>query len=332
MFMNLNTLILSRKEIEPLLTMKDTIESVEQAFSAYGEGKVQMLPKMHIHFDKYNGFLAIMPAYIETLNAAAVKVGTGHPDNPQKHGLPLVMATIILNDPETGFPLAIMDGTWITAMRTGATGAVAAKYLARKNSRNIAIIGAGVQATTQLKGLNEIFDIEAVKVYDIDASRSEKYAKQMSKELKLQIKIAKNVETAVEGADIVTTVTPSRVPYLKNEWIKPGTHINAFGADAEGKEELDPTILKRAKIVVDNKKQSLRIGELNLPYSKGLIKEEDIYADIGEIVSGKKEGRVLNNEITVFDSSGLPIQDAAVAWKTYQLAKAKKIGKPLRIV
>jgi alanine dehydrogenase len=330
--MSRNTLVLSRKEIEPLLTMRDAIDSVEKAFKAYGEGKVQMLPKTHIHFDRYNGILAIMPAYIESLNMAAVKIGTGHPDNPKKHGLPLVMATILLNDPETGFPLAIMDGTWITAMRTGATGAVAAKYLAKKGSERVCMMGAGVQSVAQLMGLNEIFDIEAVKVYDIDKVKSENYAQEMSRKLGLQVEVAKDFEDTVKLADIVTTVTPSRTPFLKNEWIEPGIHINAFGADTEGKEELDPMILRRAKIVVDNKIQSLRIGELNVPYSNGLIKEEDIYADIGEIVSGKKKGRVSDNEITVFDSSGLPIQDVAVAWKIYELAERKQVGRSIEIM
>jgi alanine dehydrogenase len=312
--------------------MRDAIDSVEKAFKAYGEGKVQMLPKTHIHFDRYNGILAIMPAYIESLNMAAVKIGTGHPDNPKKHGLPLVMATILLNDPETGFPLAIMDGTWITAMRTGATGAVAAKYLAKKGSERVCMMGAGVQSVAQLMGLNEIFDIEAVKVYDIDKVKSENYAQEMSRKLGLQVEVAKDFEDTVKLADIVTTVTPSRTPFLKNEWIEPGIHINAFGADTEGKEELDPMILRRAKIVVDNKIQSLRIGELNVPYSNGLIKEEDIYADIGEIVSGKKKGRVSDNEITVFDSSGLPIQDVAVAWKIYELAERKQVGRSIEIM
>jgi len=330
--MNTKTLILSRKDIEPLLNMSECIENVEEAFKAYGNDKVQMLPKMHIHFNKYNGILAIMPAYIEPLDAVAVKVGTGHPSNPEKYGLPLVMATIILNDPKTGLPLAIMDGTAITAIRTGAAGAVAAKYLARKDSRNVAIIGSGVQGRMQLVGLNKIFEIEKARIYDVNTTSSRLFAKEMSGNLGLEIEVTRNEKAAVEEADIVTTVTPSRVPYLNESWIRPGTHINAIGADTEGKEELDPKILNKAKIVVDNKDQSITIGELNVPYAKGLIRKEDIYADIGEIVSGKKAGRVSHDEITVFDSSGLSIQDVAVASKVYQAAKKKRIGRLLQII
>lgn len=334
--MDIKTLVLSRQEIEPLLTMKDAMESVEQAFKAYGNGKVQMLPKGHIHFDEYNGILAIMPAYIETLDAVAVKIGTGHPDNPRKYGLPLVMATIILNDPKTGVPLAIMDGTWLTAMRTGAAGGVAAKYLARKNSKTVGLVGAGVQARTQLAALISLYGrVEKVKVWSrtpLTRGSLVSEMREIYREKIGDISSVEEVKDAVEEVDIIVTTTPSMKPLVMDEWVSEGTHLNCIGSDTEGKQEIDPKILKKAKIVVDNKKQSLRIGELNVPYSKGLIKEEDIYADIGEIVSGKKPGRVSSDEITVFDSSGLPIQDVAVAWKVYELARRKNVGTSSQII
>lgn len=326
----MKVLLLERKEIEKLARMKDFIEAVEKVFKSKAEGKTQMPPKSYIFFSKYEGDFRSMPAYIEDLDIAGVKIVNVHPNNPKKYGLPTVMATILLLDPKTGKAIAIMDGTWITNMRTGAAGGVAAKYLARKDSKIIGMVGAGAQARTQLLALSEIFKIEEVRVYSKSFKITKKFIKDM-KFLKLNTKLEKEIDKAVKGCDILVTTTPVREPIVKNEWISDGMHINAIGADSKGKEELDPKILKRAKVVVDDYVQAIHSGEINVPISKGIFKPKQIHAELGEVIAGKKKGRTSDKEITIFDSTGLAIQDVASAWMIFQKAKREKIGKEIEI-
>jgi len=321
----MKVLLLSRKEIEGLISMREVIAAVEKAFRAKGQGKVQMPPKSYVNFEKYGGDFRVMPAYLEDMDAAGVKVVNVHPRNPKEHGLPTVMATILLLDPKTGVPLTIMDGTLLTNLRTGAGGAVAAKYLARRDSKIVAMLGAGVQAKTQLLALHEVLKIEEVRVNDVEARNAARYAKEMGRALGVDIKVIKGVKETVEVADVIVTTTPSTRPILLNDYVRSGTHINAIGADAPGKQELDPAILLRAKVVVDDVEQAIHGGEVNVPLSKGLISRADIYADLGEIVTRKKPGRTSRDEITVFDSTGLAIQDIATDWFVYR--KARRIGK-----
>lgn len=323
----LEVLVLTDREIRPILTMKETIEAVEQAFREKGIGKVRMPPKQYVFFQKHNGDFRVMPAYLEKSDVAGVKTVNVHPNNPTKYGLPTVMATITLLDPKNGAPVCVMDGTWITAMRTGGAGGVAAKYLARKDSRLVGVVGAGVQARTQLIALKEVLpDIDEVRVVDKIRERSESYANEMRETLGLNVQPVDSVEEAVTGADVVVTVTPTYEPVVMSDWIKKGAHINAIGADAPGKEELDPAILKRAKIVVDDWEQAIHSGEVNVPLSRGAIKRRHIYADIGEVVTGKKAGRLSNDEITVFDSTGLAVQDVVTAWRVFERAKKADVG------
>lgn len=316
----MESLLLSKKEIEELLSMEECLNAVEHAFKLHGLGKTQMPAKIYLIFEK--GDLRAMPAYIE--GHAGIKWVNSHPFNREK-GLPTVMAILIYNDPETGFPLAVMDATHITNIRTGAGGGVAVKYLSRKDSRTAGFVGCGMQARTQLQAIMEVREIEAVKAFDISGQAVRDF-----------VKFAGNLgldayEAGIEEAcrsDIVVTTTPSREPVVKAEWIQEGTHINAIGADAPGKQELDPEILIKAKIVVDDYEQAIHSGEVNVPISKGMISEKDIYASIGEIVAGLKEGRESDEEITVFDSTGLAIQDIATASIIYE--KAVKEGKGVR--
>lgn len=321
---NFGTLILDINTTKELVGIKESVTAVEYAFRQLGRGKIQMPAKIYLYINKYNGDFRAMPSYIKGLNRCALKWVNVHPGNI-KLGLPTVMAIIILSDARTGFPLCIMDGTYATQLRTGASGAVSAKYLARKNSSRIGLVGCGVQARSQLLCLNEIFRIKEVKVWGHIESLARKFIKDM-KFLPYEIKTAKNIQNCVENADIIVTTTPSRKPLVKLEWINKGTHINAIGADSKGKQELDPAILKSAKIVVDNWEQASHSGEINVPISKGILSKKDIYADIGEIVSGRKKGRADNKEITVFDSTGLAIQDLAIANLIYNKAIKKKKG------
>ncbi|WP_457554481.1 alanine dehydrogenase [Candidatus Pyrohabitans sp.] len=315
---------LSGEEMEPMLEMGRVIEAVEQAFREHGLGKVQMPPKVYLYFEK--GDLRAMPAYIPALGKAGVKIVNVHPGNPSR-GLPTVMASYVLVSPETGAPLALMNATYLTDARTGAAGAIAARYLARKDSRTLGLVGAGRQARTQLLATAELFDLERVLVASRSFSSARRFAEEMGSRLGLDIEPCEVREAC--GADIVATTTPSREPVVRDEWIQEGTHINAIGADAPGKQELEPEILRRAKVVVDSWEQAKHSGEINVPLRKRLLFREDIYAELGEIVAGKKPGRESDGEITVFDSTGLAIQDVAAAALAYRIAREKGAGVEL---
>ena len=303
-------LVLNRRETEGLLRMDEVLKAVEYAFKLQAEGKVIMPPKLYLDLPKYLGDFRAMPAYID--GSAGIKWVSVYPNNREQN-LPSVMATIILCNPSTGYPLAIMDGTYITSMRTGAAGGVAVKYLARKDSSSIGLIGAGEQAKTQLSAISKVLPkIEEVKVFDVRKDISFSYAKDMGKQLSVNIRPVETVEEAAD-ADIVVTTTPSREPIVKRQHIRPGTHINAIGADAQGKQELDASLLSVAKIVVDDIEQASHSGEINVPLSQNLMEVDDILGTLGEIVADVKRGRESSEDITVFDSTGLAILDIICA-------------------
>jgi alanine dehydrogenase len=229
------------------------------------------------------------------------------------------MAILIYNDPETGYPLAIMDATEITAYRTGAAAAIASKYLARRDSHTIGIIGAGFQAHTQILAHAELFDPISINVFDVSKAAVDRLMHSFS-----QFSIRNcSIQEAV-ASDIVCTLTPSRSPIIKKEWIAAGTHINAVGADAPGKQELDPAILKQAIVVVDDLKQASTSGEINVPIQKGIYSIGEVYGTLAELVVGKKKGRTDNRVITVFDSTGIAVEDIAVAKLLF--GKAQQAG------
>jgi len=265
---------------------------------------------------------------------SAVKIVNAHPKNPTEKGLPTVMAIIVLIDPSSGAPIAIMGGTTVTSMRTGAAGSVAAKYLARKDSKIVAFVGAGAQARTQLMGLLEEYDLERVSVWDQSEQAEKNFVAEMQQIYgdSIEFNPELSIREALKGADIVVTATPSRKPLVMDDMVSAGTHINCIGADAVGKEELDPNILKRAKIVIDDWEQASHSGEINVPLRLGLITRENIWAEIGQIVAGLKPGRQTENEITVFTSTGLAVQDAVTANIAYLKALANKVGRFTKIV
>ena len=319
-------LILTRKEVESCLSMKRTIEAVRKAYIAFANGRVQMPPVMHLDVEKYNGEVDIKSGFVEDFDLIGTKIASGYYDN-HKLGLPPGIAVIVLLDLKTSMPLAIMDGSYITAYRTGAAGAVAASVLARKDSTKVGIIGAGTQGRMQVLALKELFQLEEVRVWDIDEKMAQKYSTEMSELLGIDVKNFTHREEVVRGSDIIVTVTPSKKALVEVEWIEKGMHINAIGADGPGKQELDPAIVKLAdKVVVDSLSQCKRIGEIQHALSLGLIKEQDVHGEIGEILIGKKVGRESNDEITFFDSTGLAAQDIAAAHVVLEAAKEKKLG------
>ncbi len=310
----METLLLNKSAVKDLLKMPDVIRAVEDAFRALGQGKASMPTKAYLTVEQ--GDFRAMPAAIP--GAAGMKWVNVHPQNPAR-GLPTIMAIIIYNDPETGYPLAIMDATDITAYRTGATSAIASKYLARQDSHTLGIVGAGRQAYTQILAHAELFDLKLIKVFDLSKTATEKLIDSFPDYPLKECSLAK-----VVASDIVCTLTPSRLPVVKKEWVIPGTHINAVGADAEGKEELEPSILKEAMVVVDDLRQASIAGEINVPISRGLFSITEVYATLSEIIVGKKPGRTDKNLITVFDATGVAIEDVATAKLIYE--KTKETG------
>lgn len=326
----MKTLILSEKEVKKLLSVQEAMESVELAFKMKGLKRAQMPSKQYLFFGKYNGDLRTMPSYLEDSDVVAVKIVNSHSENRQKFNLPSVIATILLIDPRNGAPLAIMGGTWITDLRTGVAGAIASKYLAKKDPKIIGFVGAGAQAKTQFLGhLNYYQNVDTIKVW----SRSQESRKAFLEFVKsqssndLNLISVKAVKGAVIDSDIVISTTPSTKPLIFADWISSGVHINCIGADAPGKQELDPKILVKSKIVLDDWEQGIHSGEINVPLTKGLIDESKIYGDICEIVAGLKPGRTSSNEITVFTSTGLAVQDAATASIAYQKALKENLGE-----
>jgi alanine dehydrogenase len=316
----MKTLIITKKEIEKVLTPALANRTVEKAFRAYGLGQADMPAKSYLFFEK--GDLRSMPAYIhgQGFDIAGIKSVTVHPGNA-RYNLPTVMAVIILTDPKTGFPLAIMDGTYLTSIRTGAAGAVAAKYLSRKNARIAGFVGCGVQARMQLACIREVRKLKMVKVWQFNAQDpyAPAFKKWAEKTYNLETIISPEIDEIATGVDILFTTTPSRKALVHT--VSPGTHINAIGADAQGKQEIDWKILKQARIVIDDWSQASHSGEINVPLSRKQITEKDIHASLGDIVARTEKGRVSDDEITLFDSTGLAIQDVSCAYVVYQALK-----------
>lgn len=274
-----------------------------------------MPAKVYLDLPEHEGDFRAMPASMGL--RAGVKWVNAHPKNPSNHGLPSVMGLYILNDPATAWPLAVMDATWLTAVRTGAAAAVASKYLARPSARSIGFIGCGAQARTLWDAHRAVFeDLEPVTA-DLCWQTAERFAQT----------IGGRAGTVAEaaGCDIVCSSTPARSPVVSGEWITDGCHINAIGADAPGKQELDPEILRRARIVIDEWEQASHSGEVNVPLARGQLVQSDITGTLGQVVSGAIQGRVSVVETTVFDSTGLAVQDLAVAALAVQ--RATQVGR-----
>jgi len=320
------SLVLTASQVMQVLDMDLALAAAQDAFQAYGEGRVNMPPKSYLTL-AHGDFRAMYgEIFLADAHICGLKWVNVHPGNPAK-GLLTVMAKIILNDPETGLEFADLDGTQVTNFRTGAAGGLAAKYLARPDASRLGLIGAGAQARTQLAAILKVRPLKEIVVYDRHLTCSRPFADYITATYGVAARPVAEVSEAVRGLDIVVTTTPSNQPVVFREAVSPGTHINAIGADAQGKEELDPAILQAAKIVVDDWAQASHSGEINVPLAQGKLKPEQIYGSLGEIAAGKKPGRTNPEEITVFDSTGLIIQDLALGYAVYKRAKEKGLGE-----
>jgi len=320
------SLVLTGFQVMQVLDMDLALMAVEEAFRAYGEGRVNMPPKAYLTLAQGDFRAMYGEIFLSRGHICGLKWVNVHPDNPAK-GLLTVMAKILLNDPDTGLEFADLDGTHITDYRTGAAGGVAARHLARPDATRLGLIGAGAQARTQVAAIFKVRPIQEIVVFDRHREHSQAFAAEVAAAFGVKARVATEAAAAVTGQDIVVTTTPSRTPVVAREWVSPGTHINAIGADAAGKQELDPAILTAATVVVDDWAQASHSGEINVALARGELTPEHIYGSLGDIVAGKKPGREAPEEITVFDSTGLIIQDLALGLAVYNRAKERGLGE-----
>ena len=325
----LQTVILTQADIERLANMRLVLRVVEQAFKAQARGEATMPPKLYLNIPDHGDFRA-MPAALAHPACCGVKWVNVHPNNPAK-GLPTVMGIVLINDAKTGFPLGILDGTSVTRLRTGASAGVAAKTLARLDSKVAALIGCGAMALAQVQALEVSVSLTQIRVWGHRDGEAKAFCESAKRAVRAELVPTVGVREAVRDTDIIVTITSSRKPLVMRDWIKPGTHINAIGADAPGKQELDPAILKHAKVIVDDETQAVHGGEINVPIAKGQFKAEAIHATLGEVLVRKATGRTRAGEITVFDSTGLATHDVAVGYELLQRARQRRIGRAIAL-
>ena len=280
-------LVIGQEEILREVSMADFIEAAEDAYRAFAQGRTTAPPKTV--FSVRSGVMAVMPAFVEEPDALAIKVANARKDNRAK-GLPRSIGQVFLYDSETGLPQALMDGTSITAMRTGAAGGVAARYLARPGSRTVGIVGAGVQGRAHLLALKELFSVERVYVHDQYPEAVAGYVGEMGARTGLDVR-AGSLEETVRRAEILVTVTGSKEPLVKEAWVHPGMHINAFGADKADEQELEDGVHRRSRVFVDWMTQCERLGDISRPLECGAIRKEDIAGELGQVITGEIEGR-----------------------------------------
>ncbi|HZI59476.1 MAG TPA: ornithine cyclodeaminase family protein [Pyrinomonadaceae bacterium] len=320
------TLLLSRSEVADLLSIEEYIAAVERVFKLYGEGKTQPPGILGVH--AHDGGFHIKAGLLELDRSFfAAKINANFPQNARRFGLPLIQGAIFLADAQNGYPLAIMDSMEITIRRTGAATAVAAKYLARPDSKSILICGCGNQGRVSVQALSKIFSLEHVFAYDIDSTQSERFANELSDELKIAVETTSDLAQAMKRCDICITCTPSTRFFLKQEYVQPGTFVAAVGADSETKQELEPALLAQNKTVVDILDQCASIGELHHVIASDLMTKQHVHAELGEVIAGIKPGRTSSDEIIIFDSTGMALQDVIAASTLYKKAVNKAIGR-----
>lgn len=323
-------LILSRRDVLDLLTLPACIEAVEGAFRLHAEGRALGPGVLAVH--AVGGSFHIKAAGLAGERCYfAAKTNANFPENPRRHGLPTIRGTVVLADAEDGAPLAVMDSGSITALRTGAATAVAARYLARPDARTAAVVGCGVQGEIQLAALAAVLPLERAWVLDLDHGRAEVMAARAGERLGLHVEAAKDLEAALRASDVAATCTPSRRAFVTCAMVAPGTFIAAVGADNQGKQELEPELVVKATLVVDVLEQCAEIGELQHALAARLMARDAVHAELADVVSGRRPGRTREDEITVFDSSGTALEDVAAAVAVYEAARAQGRGTEVAI-
>lgn len=317
--------ILGRETLEALLPPDDVIAAVERAFRESAAGRAAALPRAVLPMGRHGVFLAMVSA-LPRLGALGTKLVTVVERN-QRRGLPTIHATYLLTDPETGAPLALMEAGFLTAIRTGATSAVAARYLARPDSRVAACFGAGVQARFQLLCLSRVLPLAEVRVVGRDPRRAAAFAERMRGELGIAVRVAGSRKAAVTGADLITCATTASRPVFSGRDIGPGVHVDGVGTFRPATREIDTLTVTRSRVVVDTYEGAWEeAGDLLIPIKAGAITRRHVRADLAELVAGTRRGRTSSEEITLFKSVGYAPEDAVTARLAYDRAVAAELG------
>jgi alanine dehydrogenase len=325
--------VISRKDLENILTMEEVIEAVEGAFTDYARGR-WVIPS-RTHFTLPEGIMLYMPSFLssgtEGKGILGAKLVSVFPGNPEK-GLPLIYGLYLLYDPSTGRPLALIDGVYLTGIRTGAASAVATKYLSRKDSRALGIIGTGVQAGFHLMAILAVRELEVCYLFDWMEDRARRFTEDYSDKLGVNLEVLSSADEVVGKSDVVVTVTTSPTPVFSGSSLREGTHLNVIGAFTPETREVDSETVKKASLFVDSYEGALsEAGDLLIPMKEGVISRQDIRAELSEVVTGIMPGRTTEDEITLFKSVGFAIEDAAVARLAYDRALEKGIGTQMEI-
>jgi ornithine cyclodeaminase len=321
-------LVLNESDIRSCVSMDETaLEEISKGFSALAEGNATLPPILRVDVEEHHGEVDVKTAYIHGLDSFAIKIAAGFFEN-RKLGLPTGSGMMVLINAQTGNPLAILlDNGYLTDVRTGIAGAIAAKHLAPKEVKIVGVIGSGMQARYQIRALKLVRDFSFLMVYGIVDDEIDKYIDEISKKLNIEVIRAESVESVVKESNLVVTTTPSKEPYLRAEWLHPGLHITCMGSDSEDKQELFPDVFAKAdRIACDRKSQVFRLGELHHALEAGIVSEDDEIIELGELTSGANPGRQSEEQITVCDLTGVGVQDTQIARLAYHRAVEQGLG------
>ena len=332
--------ILSKEDVTKIITMQQVIEVVESVYKAKSESLTDVWPTVFYEFNRGKADLDIKSGYLKSKQLFGHKTVTWFGDNAEK-GIPTLIGMIAVFDAETGMPLGMTDAAYITGMRTGAAGALGAKYLAREDAENLLIVGAGNQAIFQIAAtLTTMPTIKKVRVAAQQLANAKSFVEGIHYKLQHQFGISidnitfeavEDLEKAVHDSHIIITITPSRKPIIKKEWLKKGTHISCIGADMVGKQEIDAEILTSSLLFVDDTKHCKEVGEIEIPLKQGVINETNIIGELGDLIVGKAKGRTSNEQITVFDATGMALLDIATADMALKQAEKNELGTKTNI-
>ena len=320
------TLVISGTDVRKVLGMPDCLRAVEQAFRLLGDGQASRPVVSSVRAAE--GGFHIKSALITVGEAEyfVSKTNANYPANPSRHGLPTIQGTIVVHDATNGVPLAVIDSIEITAMRTAAATAVAAKYLAREDAGELAVIGCGIQGFQHVRALGLVRPVRSVSLYDVDDAAARSLAKLLAAEGGFPVHVSTSISDAVGAADVIVTCTTSTEFLLDSADIQPGAFVAGVGVDAEHKRELSPDLLEKSRVVVDVLEQCAAFGDLHHAIERGVMTAADVHAELGEVVAGRRSGRSSPEETFVFDSTGMALQDAATAVVVVERARANRLG------
>ena len=319
------TLLLRYDDVAERLTFKDCVTAVERIFRLQGEGKVPTPKILGIHAS-HGGLHVKAGLLLGEKSYIVAKANTNFPGNSSKFGLPTIQGIILIFDAESGYPLAVLDSTDVTIKRTAAASAVAAKYLARMDSSVGTICGCGRQGRAHVRALQAVLSLRKIFAFDVSERAAQDLATELTKELDVEVAAVCDLPRAIQESNICVTCTPSSQFFVCKEDVPPGTFIAAVGADSEHKQEIDPALMASCKVVVDSLEQCSTIGDLHHAISAELMQPENVYAELAEIVAGNKAGRTTEDEIIIFDSTGVAIEDAITAVAVYEKARTENVG------